>query len=66
MLDVDADLVGYEAGKAGMGLGANPFSFAQGSPQRPLFLAWKRGYLRGQRDAEIDEQESVGHFRDAR
>lgn len=48
---------GYVAGQTAVGLGANPYTLTQGSPTRVAAIAWKKGYLRGQREKEIEDQE---------
>lgn len=61
-----AEQQGREAFAHDLPLGKNPYNMAQGSPTRPLCIAWRRGHRAAQAESEIAEQESAGHFRDAR
>lgn len=51
------EAIGESAGRQNLGLGANPYSQAQGSGTRVFAIAWRRGYLRGRKEQEILEQE---------
>lgn len=53
----DIEQEGEIAGRQNLGLGANPYSMAQGSPTRVAAIAWKRAYLRGRKEQEILDQE---------
>lgn len=51
---------GKERGLAGGSLDENPHTITQGSPTRVLGLAWRRGFLEGQRLREISDAEQSG------
>lgn len=59
-----AELDGAAAYREGQDLRAVPYRMHQGSPERIFGFAWRRGFLAAQGQAEIEEQEAAGHFRD--
>lgn len=59
----DADTAkakGKERGLAGGSPSENPHVITQGSPTRVLGMAWRKGFLEGQRLREIAEDERNG------
>ena len=54
---------GRERGLSGGSLSENPHTITQGSPTRVLGLAWRKGFLEGQRIREIDEEQQGPLFR---
>lgn len=59
----DADVAqaqGKERGLSGGVLSENPHKITQGSPSRVLGIAWRRGFLEGQRLREIAEDDAAG------
>jgi hypothetical protein len=51
---------GKERGLSGGSLSENPHVITQGSPTRVLGIAWRKGFLEGQRLREIAEAEAEG------
>lgn len=51
---------GKERGLSGGSLSENPHTITQGSPTRVLGLAWRKGFLEGQRIREITDAEADG------
>lgn len=59
----EADVVkaqGKERGLSGGSLSENPYKITQGSPTRVLGIAWRAGFLEGQRIREIAEDDANG------
>jgi hypothetical protein len=51
---------GKERGLSGGLASENPHVITQGSPSRVLGLAWRKGFLEGQRIREIAEDDAAG------
>lgn len=51
---------GKERGLSGGALEENPHRITQGSPTRVLGMAWRKGFLEGQRIREIDDAQQAG------
>lgn len=51
---------GKERGLSGGSLSENPHRITQGSPSRVLGLAWRKGFLEGQKIREIAEDDAAG------